>query len=334
MSKVSVIIPVYNAEKHILRCLESLKIQSLSDFEVLIINDGSSDSSAVICENFCLEDNRFKVINQTNAGPSAARNTGISRACSKYLYFVDSDDYIEPNTLELLFDAAEENNADITVCNFLLEYPSGKIAKNNIVAEGGLYEGNRLKQLAVGSLNMRTGMIPPYSWIRLVKRELLTKNALQFDTSIRRSEDFLLWSLAFFKANRVFLLPDQYLYHYVEVSDSITHNYISGYWGMVKRIYSELKSALPNEKSIQRQVDIVLFLRAYTAMNIAVFTSDKKQFLKDIKEITKDPLLRKTIRNFSIVGLEKTYRKQILPLKLHLYVFIRLIFYLKYRKNH
>ena len=121
MSQISIVIPVYNAEKTLIRCLDSIQQQTYKDFEAILINDGSSDSSAEICQRYCEADKRFKLINQENSGPSKARNQGIDAAISKYLAFVDSDDYIEPNMLEEFFTAAEASSADLTVCGYFTE---------------------------------------------------------------------------------------------------------------------------------------------------------------------------------------------------------------------
>ena len=98
--KVSVIIPVYNAEKYLAECLDSIVCQTLSDIEIICVNDGSSDNSLSLLEAYSRKDNRFKIINQENSGPGVARNTGINVASGEYIFFVDSDDTIFPETLE------------------------------------------------------------------------------------------------------------------------------------------------------------------------------------------------------------------------------------------
>ena len=121
MSQISIIIPVYNAEKTLIKCLDSVQRQTFKDYEVILINDGSSDNSAEICQKYCARDERFKLVNQENGGPSKARNRGIDEAKSKYIMFVDSDDYIDQDMLDTLFVATEASSADLTICGYYVE---------------------------------------------------------------------------------------------------------------------------------------------------------------------------------------------------------------------
>ena len=99
---ISVIVPVYNVEEYLEECLESIQYQTYTDIEVILVNDGSTDSSKEICERFCQADSRFRLINQENKGQSAARNRGVKESIGEYLMFVDSDDVINKNVLEVL----------------------------------------------------------------------------------------------------------------------------------------------------------------------------------------------------------------------------------------
>ncbi len=114
MTTVSVIIPVYNAEKYLSKCLDSLAYSTFTDWEAICVNDGSLDSSLDILNTYAVNDSRFKVFSQQNAGVSAARNLGLSQAHGQYVYFLDSDDYIHPKSLEILINAAVLYDADIT----------------------------------------------------------------------------------------------------------------------------------------------------------------------------------------------------------------------------
>ena len=110
---ISIIVPVYNVEKYIVRCLESILSQTYKNIEVIIVNDGSVDKSGEICERYAKKDNRIKLINKSNGGLSDARNKGIDQANGIYITFVDSDDYISQNYVEILYKLIKENNADI-----------------------------------------------------------------------------------------------------------------------------------------------------------------------------------------------------------------------------
>ena len=114
---VSIIIPIYNVEKYLQECIESVLQQSLQDIEIICVNDGSTDNSGVILEKFAETDKRILVINQENKGVSAARNTGLRCAKGKYIYFLDSDDYLAPDALELLSSDMDARNLDLLLFN-------------------------------------------------------------------------------------------------------------------------------------------------------------------------------------------------------------------------
>ena len=120
---ISLVMPVYNVEKYLKRALESVQTQTFKNFELIIVNDGSTDGSKAIAESFCEKNENFILINQENQGPSVARNTGLKVCKGDYIGFMDSDDYLEPEFLESLYTAATENDADIACCNFNLYYP-------------------------------------------------------------------------------------------------------------------------------------------------------------------------------------------------------------------
>lgn len=119
---VSVIVPVYNVQKYLRQCLESLIAQTMSDFEVLCVDDGSTDDSSAILSEYAQKDSRFHIITQKNAGQSAARNHAVEKAQGKYLFFLDSDDWIEPDALEFCFKNAEKQNSDILIFEFHTHY--------------------------------------------------------------------------------------------------------------------------------------------------------------------------------------------------------------------
>lgn len=128
MTKISIIITVYNSEKYIEKCLKSIKEQTLKDFEVIIINDGSKDKTKNKIEKF-LDDKRFKLYNRKNHGIGASRNFGIKKVKSDYVMFLDSDDYIEKDTLEVLYNKITKDNLDIVVCDYYEEQYENKIKK-------------------------------------------------------------------------------------------------------------------------------------------------------------------------------------------------------------
>ena len=128
---VSIVVPVYNAEKYLPKCIDSILNQTFKNFELILVNDGSKDNSLIICEDYKVSDRRIKVINKKNEGVSIARNIGINSAKGKYIMFIDSDDWIESNMVEKMYDAIQ--NSDIAICG------SKTVEKNKII-DSTLYQ--------------------------------------------------------------------------------------------------------------------------------------------------------------------------------------------------
>lgn len=335
MHGISVIIPVYNAENTLHKCLDSIQAQTYHDFKVILINDGSKDKSREICETYCEKDERFKLINQENAGPAKARNRGIDEADSKYLAFVDSDDYIEPDMFEKLYTAAEVSFADITICGYYVENEDGSMRKCSFKYHPGIYHGAELKKIALEAIDIGvSGNIPPYSSIRLVKRECMENPRLRFNPDIYRSEDYLIWNSLFSKIQCLCLITDEHLYHYVQNDCSITHRYIKNYWDMAKSIYNELTNMYQQNEKAQERLNIMLMRRACIALTIATRAENKKILYTDLKKVLSDKTLRKAVKEIPFKVGSKREKARFILFKFHLYLIIRLVFILKYKENH
>ena len=171
MPKVSVIIPVYNTEKYLKKCLDSIVAQTLQDIEILCIDDGSTDSSLEILWEYARKDARFKIYqNLENKGLSYTRNVGMDHACGEYIQFVDSDDWIEPDTMERLYTTANDNQLD------LLKYLSNRLKKD-------LFSDSIANKVFPTGRDMLISLIcQPYSgvgvWILFLNRNFIEKNHL------------------------------------------------------------------------------------------------------------------------------------------------------------
>ena len=203
---ISVIIPVFNVERFLVRCLESLTIQSYPNIEFLLIDDGSTDNSGVICRNFAQKDSRFRYLYQENSGVSAARNLGLREARGEYFGFCDSDDWAEPDLYETLYHLALDNQADISVVSCMVEEPNGTVAYADsdtcylMTGREALVEMHKAEKFA-GQM-----------WNKLIKRELLQNE--MFSQEIAIYEDILLMGELFARAQRV-VYRNVHKYHYV-----------------------------------------------------------------------------------------------------------------------
>lgn len=204
--KVSVIVPVYNSEPYLADCIESIIGQTYKELEIILIDDGSSDNSGTICDEYAAKDNRICVLHQTNLGVSAARNSGLERAAGEWISFIDSDDTLEPDMYELLLRLAGEYNADIAHCGYkhivgeeirLVHDTKEKIRQETDEALKCLI-GSRL---FVGSL-----------WNKIYKRELI--HDLRFRTDLKINED-ILYNFEAFRRAKTSVFVDCAKYNYI-----------------------------------------------------------------------------------------------------------------------
>ena len=131
MNDISIIVPIYNAEKYLNRCIDSLVNQTKKELEIILINDGSTDSSEDIINSY--KDSRIKHFSNKNQGIGKTRNFGLKKATGKYIMFCDSDDYLEKDTCEEMFKKIEEDNLDLVICDFFIETDQGKIKKEKLI---------------------------------------------------------------------------------------------------------------------------------------------------------------------------------------------------------
>lgn len=212
MSKlISVVIPVYNVEQYLEKCVRSVLAQTYKNLEIILVDDGAKDNSGKMCDDLALLDERIKVIHKENGGLSDARNHGMKIATGDYIGFVDSDDYIAEDMFETLYNLIEENNADISIVSFYEMY------KNRLI---GVRDSGNLevmtKQEAMKELLIDT-KIQSYAWNKLFKKELF--NNLEFPTG-KNFEDIATTLLLFERSEKIALL-EKPKYYYLRRDDSI-----------------------------------------------------------------------------------------------------------------
>ena len=208
--KVSIIIPIFNAEKTLGYCINSLIEQTYQNLEVLLINDGSEDGSHSLCNAFSDNDSRIKVMTQTNAGPAAARNLGLQIASGEYIFFVDADDYVEKQYCESMVNALEDE-ADLVVCGYLEHSNLGdcnftKPLRKFTVSEYSL-------ELSKHPMDFYYGVL----FNKIYKARVIRENGIGFQNKIRLGEDFL-FNLEYLKHCRKVNQIDTILYHYIRYS--------------------------------------------------------------------------------------------------------------------
>lgn len=214
MPAISVITPVYNTEKYLLKCLNSIKNQTFTDFEVILIDDGSKDTSPTILDEFTKNDARFKVFHKKNEGVTKARKDGIEYAAGTYIAWVDSDDWIEKTHLEQLYNAITKDNADICVCNFVKENTKGITKYHEIISDFS----NPLSSL-IEKCSCRGCL-----WTKLIKKSLFNDNNVFPPDGINCWEDVIISANLYNNSKKTIHIPI-FTYHVNDLNESsITRN--------------------------------------------------------------------------------------------------------------
>ena len=211
-SLISIIVPVYNVEKYLEKCVESIINQTYKNLQIILVDDGSKDNSGKICDEFKLKDDRIEVIHKTNGGLSDARNAGLKIAKGDYIGFVDSDDYVEKDMFETFLSLIEKYNADISIVSYY-EFENGKFVEKDYTNE--LIKMNSLEGLKQILIDKK---IPNYSCNKLFKRNLF--NDIKFPVG-KKFEDIATTYRFFEKANLI-IFKDVAKYYYIRRENSIT----------------------------------------------------------------------------------------------------------------
>lgn len=218
-NKVSIIVPVYNCESSIERCLRSILTQTYQDIEVIAVDDGSKDKSGKICDKLAKEDDRLIVIHQENSGVSKTRNKALKLATGKYIQFVDSDDYLADYATKSLVDAANKNGADLVIADFY------RVIKNRISTKGKIKSKKvfSLQEYADHMIKDPADFYYGVLWNKLYKRSIIEKYHLSMLEDINWCEDFL-FNLEYVKYCKVFFAIQIPIYYYFKNENSLSNN--------------------------------------------------------------------------------------------------------------
>ncbi len=206
MKKVSVVIPIYNVEQQLEKCLESLVCQTIDEYEMICVNDGSTDKSPIILERFAEKyPNKVKVVSQKNGGISRARNIALDQAIGEYIMFVDSDDFVEPNFIERALQEAEKTKADIVTFGYYQYFEDTQVSEKQVFEEReGIFSLEENKQFLTKINNA--------GWNKLIRRQLIEENQLRFEPDMRY-EDFIFMMKALLLSTSICVIHEP-LYHY------------------------------------------------------------------------------------------------------------------------
>ncbi len=299
-TSVSIIVPVYNAEKYLIKCLDSIINQTLKNIEIIIIDDGSTDGSSDICKKYAAKDIRIAYYKKENEGLAAARQDGIERASGEYVGFVDSDDWLELNMYERMYSEAIKENADIVFCNcFFNDSETDRTHLTSGVYNREGIENIILPRTLAGISEKGSNSVIRWSnCLRLYKLALIKENNISFGRNFRRSQDLQLTFETTLHANKYVSLNNEYLYHNrtVNNADSLSRGYTKNYWTLIRPLIDVLYKDVDGYKKqdLSNQMHLCAFFFAASGVkneyeSKSISFSDK---IKKLNEIAKDAVLQ------------------------------------------
>ena len=342
MKKVTIIIPIYNLEKYIKKCIDSVIKQTLKEIEIILVDDGSTDASPSICDDYAKNDDRIKVVHQKNMGLSGARNTGIHESTGKWFMIVDGDDWLEPDAVEVLYKNAEDNDSDIFISSFYDNYPQKQI-KDSFFNEDRLQfhtpeEKTYLQENCISRnkySNKKCVTNVGVTWARLYKRQFIIDKNLEFIVGLKRTQDAIFNLYAFEYANKVDYI-DIPTHHYRIWENSASRKYSKDFHITANELSQHILEFMKktNKEIVMKQayyskvfkllIEIIKIEIIPIANNLSF--KEKKKFLKQLSE---SDIYSEAIKNVDKKTLNRNQNLVHTLLKYKLYYVVLLLFILK-----
>ncbi len=284
---ISIIVPIYNVEKYLKRCLDSIISQTYSNLEILLVDDGSKDSSLSICREYEKKDLRIRVYHKDNEGLGLTRNYGIAKATGKYVTFVDSDDYIVVNAIEVLIQKAQETEADIVIANYYY-----KDTPQKIFLKEQLYTGDSIKDIIMVHMMGNAANVPDglscMACGKLYKKELFTKHDFKFPSERKLIWEDLAFSINVYPVCQRIYVSHFPIYYYCFNENSLTHMYKPDKLELVMVLYQYMikkikKTGLPSEALHRLDNNFIGHIR--TCIKLEVFYARQNGFKKALNNI-------------------------------------------------
>ncbi len=314
MVMVSIIVPVYNAEKRISETIKSIIMQSFKDFELFLINDGSKDNSGLICDKFASKDDRIKVFHQNNSGPAAARNKGIEEANGEYIAFVDADDTVDNNWLEEMINAQKKNNVDLVCTGYnKLFYKDSKLLKTIIYNPiSKIYKDKISIGISLQSI-ISNGFFNPL-WNKLYKAEIIKNNNIAIDKDFNLGEDFL-FNLSYIDKCNSLILLDVSLYNYIVNDSGLTHTYRDDKFELLDSVNNKYREFLVKNDINLGIADFGTIKNCYSCF-MDLFDEDNNMQFQDKKKYIDRILNKKKTKEVLKRYKPKGFKKKFLVLVL------------------
>lgn len=308
---ISIIVPVYKVEAFLTQCVNSILQQTFRNFELILVDDGSPDNCPALCDAYAKQDNRVKVIHQKNGGPMRAVLSGLNVAHGDYIFFVDSDDWIDYTMLEQMHTIMVSGAYDLVTCSYVKEGPYRSDPMEGFSIRSGAYQQQQIKDEIFPCLLYKAGKtvsaIAGSRWGKLFRRDLLLCNLTYYHADISHGEDFLITIPYLLSSASLYLIPNAYLYHYRTNPTSITQTYHPKLFCESYRLstyFEQIVKVLAPEQA--RFCDQIKYLHLYDAycciqsMRQQFFIQPAAEIQQLISDIVSHPSLDRTILDRSL----------------------------------
>lgn len=323
---VSVIVPVFNAEKYLIKCLDSLLNQTLKSIEIILVNDGSTDNSPQILDKYAQIHKNIKVIHQKNQGPSVARNVGIENASGEYIGFVDSDDYVANDFYEILYNTAIKNSVDIVISDYYnIKGDAAKHCGHFPIPAHKVIDKRDIKSI-ISKAN--ESHVLWFSVKGIYKTDLIQNQKINYPTELSLGEETIFCLESFLSASSIYYI-DKPFYYYVQTPNSLTRAKYK------ENLLKQLEDLYFFKKNVYKRYgfnDYVNDLNSYTMkhtlpMLISNELNHKEKFFQKIKEyrrIRNSTMIKNAYKNCSVNLIESKLKYLTILLKFRLYFVIAL----------
>lgn len=321
--KISIIVPVYNQELYLDNCVASILSQSYSDFECILVDDGSTDSSPAMCDEYSAKDERIRVVHKENGGLTSARLSGFEVCTCDYVCFLDSDDYLHKDFLKLTIEKMLEENADVCTCGHFQDC-NGKIIANtfnypiSIIEEDNIISGYVLpvigKIYATGFLNY-----PGYVWGRLYRRSCISPRCFVSEREVYTEDDIFQMFLGG-NIKKAAFIQDKLVYYRVN-QNSLTHVYRKNMWSMLKKRHEYVEDFFKDDHSLDvaKRLWASSFYAVYVTLRNAYGLDKFWDFRREIKQMLSDELSRKALSTCQGELLRPRQKMMVFLLKFRMY---------------
>lgn len=319
--KISVIVPIFNGEKYLRRCIESILKQTYKNIELILINDGSEDKSLAICEEYKKNDKRIIIINKENEGVSIARNIGIEKATGELISFVDADDYLEITFLQELFDMMKKYNTEYITCGYNRVYDNHIEQVNNDLKEILMTADEYLKKL----LNVQAGH--GFAHMKLIDKNIIGN--IRFDENLKVGEDALFNVMLCQNLDNVVIF-NKPLYNYYFNPNSVVRkfdkNYYQKYLESMEKMTEYIKNKYINNYEIEQNLqNYISYHILLISVNYCYHPENRENNRKKLKEVCEEKIFKKAIKESNYNDMSITRKISLFALKHKMYLIMGLI---------